>query len=100
MTAPPPSEIASSAMSGTGADPDVERRLAELEAESDRRRTELVELAQGLPAEVSRREVLRDSIVDLRTTSGLATAARRAWSAALAIAGSVAARVRTRLARR
>jgi len=99
MTAPRRSEVASAAMAGTGADSDIERRLAELEAESDRRRTELTELAQGLPAEVSKREILRDSIAELRTTPAIAEAARRAGRAAMALPGSIAAHVRARLAR-
>lgn len=53
-------------MSARGIDPDVERRLAELEAESDARRRQLGAVMQGLPAEVSRRDVIRDSVSDLR----------------------------------
>jgi len=65
-------------MSGSDIESDVERRLAQLEADSDARRRQLSGVIQGLPAEVSRRDVIRDSLGDLRSGSGMSVLRRSA----------------------
>ncbi|MGA9279529.1 hypothetical protein [Ilumatobacter sp.] len=86
-------------MAGTGVDPDVERRLVELEAASDARRRELSDVMQHLPAEVSRRDVLRDSVHDLRINNGPASLVRRAGRTVADLSRSLLNRVRTRSGR-
>jgi hypothetical protein len=86
-------------MHGTDIEPDVERRLAELEAASDARRRDLTELMQHLPAEVSRRDVVRDSLHDLRVDNDPASLVRRAAHAVARASHAMRARVRARLGR-
>lgn len=80
-------------MSGTGIDPDVEARLDRLEAESERRRRQLSDMMQHLPAEVSRRDVVRDSVADLGAGS-VARVMRRAARTVAEIPRRLVRRVR------
>jgi len=86
-------------MDRTDIDPDVERRLSELEAESDARRRDLSELARHLPAEVSRRDVVRDSLHDLRVHADPVSLARRVAHAVTRASQAMTAGVRARLGR-
>ncbi|WP_040493830.1 hypothetical protein [Ilumatobacter nonamiensis] len=81
------------------ADSDVERRLAELEAASDARRRELTDVMQQLPAEVSRRDVLRSGLHDLRTSDDVGSVIRRTARAVVGVPRAAYAWVRARLRR-
>lgn len=58
-------------------DPTVEQRLAELEAASDARRSELRSVLDELPAALSRRSLVRAAAADLRRAPGKADVVRR-----------------------
>lgn len=75
-------------------DSDVDTRLAQLEAASDERRRRLAEVMQNLPAEVSRREIVRDSLADLRSGSTVEFL-RRGARAVAALPRRLAGRLRT-----
>lgn len=59
-------------------DPTVEQRLAELEAASDARRSELRAVLDDLPAALSRRALVRSAATDLRNAPGKVDIVRRA----------------------
>jgi hypothetical protein len=58
-------------------DPTVEQRLAELEAASDARRSELRSVLDDLPAALSRRTLVRAAATDLRHAPGKVDVVRR-----------------------
>jgi hypothetical protein len=60
-----------------GIDPEIEARLVALERASDERRHQLQSVVQSLPGAVSRRELVRDSLTDLRAGGGLSEIFRR-----------------------
>ncbi len=78
---------------------DLERRLSELEAESDRRRAELTAVIADVPAALSRRALVVAAVRDLRSAPDKGSIVIRGLRKIGRIPGSVVRRVRARLSR-
>jgi hypothetical protein len=78
----------------------IEERLDELQRQSEERRQELSEIAAQLPGAVSRRQLLRAIVVDIRRAPRKRDIAGRALSKAARTPGEVSRSLAHRLRRR
>lgn len=77
---------------------EIERRLARLEADSDRRRSELSAVIDDLPAALSRRALVVEAVRDLRAAPNKSAIVFRGVRKIGRIPGAVVRRVRARRA--